>query len=196
MIRRATAADMARVVEILTSAFSNYVWTEWTVPSTEYNERLAELQSIYFEHFALRHGKVLVNDELTAVAAFIPSDMPEPEPEIHERIAALHGDRLQAVVEADQVLESKRPPHDWILASVGVDPRFQRQGLGRQVCAAGLQQIADSGHTCLVETSEATNVAFYELLGFEVVEQVHVAGGPTIWLLVTRPAGGGGTSTD
>lgn len=195
MIRRATGADTTRVVAILTAAFTDYVWTKWTVPSTCFKERLSELQGLYVEHFAQPHGRILVDDEVRAVAAFIPSDMPEPKPEIYERIAALHGDRLQAFAEADQLLEAKRPRHDWILASVGVDPLFQRQGLGRQVCSAGLQQIADDGQTCLVETSEPTNVAFYRQLGFEVVEQAQVAGGPTVWMMVTGPAEGGGTST-
>lgn len=190
MIRRATAADMPRVVEILTSAFSDYVWTEWTVPSTDYEQRLFELQSIYIEHFALTHGRVFVDDELSAVAAFVPAKMSEPKPEIYERIAALHGDRLPAVMEAEQLLASKRPPHDWVMASVGVDPRFQRRGIGRLVCSAGLQQIADAGQTCLVETSEPTNVVFYERLGFEVFEQVRVAGGPAVWLMMSRPVGG------
>lgn len=187
MIRPATTEDLPRVVEILTAAFSTYVWTTWTIPSTRFEERLSELQAIYIEHFAMTHGVVYVNDDLTAVAAFIPARMPEPQPKVYERIAALHGDRFAAIAEAEQVLASKRPPHDWVLAAAGVDPRFQRQGLGQQVCLAGLHRIAADNQRCLVETSEPPNVTFYKRLGFEVLHRVET-GGPTVWMMMTHPS--------
>lgn len=72
-------------------------------------------------------------------------------------------------------------PH-WYVDTVGVDPAWQRQGVGK----AFLQQTIDlaqrSNLPIWLETQTAANVGYYEGFGFRVTVQKQPApGGPPTW---------------
>lgn len=87
-------------------------------------------------------------------------------------------------------LEKKHPrtPH-WYLATLGVDPEHQGQGLGGHLISAILQR-ADADRTPVyLETNKARNVPFYEKHGFQVVEHFncHAGKGPETWTMLRNP---------
>lgn len=185
MPQPARRADLPQLADVLTQAFHGYAWTQWTVPMERHQERVRELQQLYLEHVAHPHGMVWTVKDRSAAAAFIPADVPVPP--VAGRIAELHGNRLPALTEADQLLEGHRPDHDWVLATVGVAPQSQGRGLGSAVVMAGLSYIDEQDGSCLVETSDPNNLPFYSGLGFETVDVVKTAG-PFVWIML-RPAG-------
>ncbi len=78
-------------------------------------------------------------------------------------------------------------PH-WYLESIGVEPARQGEGIGTGLVRCVLDEADAQGAPAYLETETATNVRFYERLGFEVVEQ-HVAQAVDvpIWLMVRPP---------
>ncbi|MGI8440515.1 MAG: GNAT family N-acetyltransferase [Thermoleophilaceae bacterium] len=60
-------------------------------------------------------------------------------------------------------------PH-WSLQALGVHPRLQGQGSGRQLMLPALRSADADGLPCYVETSDPSNEGFYSRRGFEVVE--------------------------
>lgn len=76
----------------------------------------------------------------------------------------------------------------WYLDNVGVDPSAERQGLGRALIEHGLALAARDGTGALLETTVATNVPYYEHLGFYVVEHgAPLHGAPHVWLMRRDP---------
>jgi ribosomal protein S18 acetylase RimI-like enzyme len=80
-------------------------------------------------------------------------------------------------------------PH-WYLVIVGVDPELQGRGLGSALVKEGLALADQSNSPCYLETSEERNLAFYQRLGFVVLEAATLGdGGPTAWGMRREPRG-------
>lgn len=186
LVRRAAAADLDAAARVLAAAFDDYPWTRWSIPEDGYAGRLERLQRLYLG-YALDHGMVLVDEEVRAVAAFLPPDVPPPSEEMQKQVAELHGPRLSALASASL---PEPPPHSWNLATLGVHPDHQGGGLGSRLTAAGLAVVdadpAASGGTAL-ETSDERNVRLYRRLGFTVTAETVITDGPTVYSM-SRPS--------
>ncbi|MEX5270249.1 GNAT family N-acetyltransferase [Kocuria sabuli] len=182
MPRPATAADLPRLADVLADAFHDYPWTNWTVPARDRHQRIRTLQLLYLRHAGLPHGMVWTVPDRTAVAAFLPALLPPLPPAVLEQVTDAHGDRLEALMEAEELLAAHRPAHDWVLATAGVAPTAQGHGLGKAVVNSGLEVIDGQGGTCLLETSDPRNLPFYQGLGFSVAAVVSTPG-PRVWIL-------------
>lgn len=193
--RRATRDDLPRIASTLGAAFSDHPWTRWTVSEPDHEARVAELQRLSVEHVALPHGAVWVDDEVTAVAAFLPPVLPALPDAVAERVGALQGDdglARQAAADAAVAARATEIPDDtravcsqaWVLVTVGVHPDHRGEGLGSAVVDAGLAHLDESSASCTLQTSDERTVPFYERLGFAVTTVTEVPGGPTVWSML------------
>jgi ribosomal protein S18 acetylase RimI-like enzyme len=66
-------------------------------------------------------------------------------------------------------------PH-WYLQVLGVDPKYQGQGLASRLLKPVLDRIEREAPPCYLETQAEKNVALYEHFGFKVVEEGIVPG--------------------
>ncbi len=83
--------------------------------------------------------------------------------------------------------EAEPRPH-WYLAGIGVDPHYQRQGIGSALIAPGVDAASRDGLPTVLLTNNEDNLAFYEGHGFAVVrEQETPRGGPRAWAMVRAP---------
>src|SRR4029077_13154587 len=82
-------------------------------------------------------------------------------------------------------LEEKMPEDPlWYLDAIAVDPPHQHAGVGTGLVHHGLALAEDDGVGAFLETSQATNVGFYERFGFRVVDEGDApGGGPHIWFM-------------
>jgi GNAT superfamily N-acetyltransferase len=78
-----------------------------------------------------------------------------------------------------------REPH-WYLATLGVDPDAQGEGIGGALASSLLEWADRDALPAYLETDRPENVSFYERLGFRVEQEVEVLGAP-IWRML-RPA--------
>ncbi|MCW2287688.1 GNAT family N-acetyltransferase [Leucobacter luti] len=179
-LRRATLADISAAAATLSSAFTNYPWTRWSIPEDEYESRLERLQAAYLTH-ALEHGIVIVSDNCAGVAALLPPDSPEPAAHVQQEIGALLGSRLAALFELEL---PPRLPDSWDFATLGVHPSHAGRGLGSALIGAALATVASSAHPCVsLETSAASNVALYERHGFLVTHRTEIEHGPVVFTM-------------
>lgn len=83
-------------------------------------------------------------------------------------------------------------PH-WYLLAIGVEPTHRGKGLGSALVRSGMRKADQAGTLIYLETDTTHNVAFYEHLGFEVVDEVEVVGlDVPIWLMIRCPHGADG----
>lgn len=195
IIRRATPEDIPTLARTLALAFADYPWTRWTVPADDHLERLERIFTIDLTMVGVPQRETWVADDGTAVAVWMP---PRPlrtytvDWERHGDLSApLLGDRLIVADAADEIIATYRPTEPaWYLATTGVHPDHQRNGLGSAVMRPVLDRCDADGMACLTETSSPENVAFYERLGFTVHARVPMPDdGPTVWVMWREPAG-------
>ncbi len=195
-VRRAPAAALPALSEVLARAFAGYAWTRWVVDPDDHLERLRQLYAIHLRA-AHRFGQVWTTHDHSGVAAWTWSDDDHARDlHLHEcgddaRVVALLGGRLDAAMRADAILAPHllAEPH-WRLQAVGVDPARRRQGVGTRLLAPVLDHCDRHGLVAALETSAPENLDFYAGLGFELRTTVEVPAGPHVWLLARRPGVG------
>jgi ribosomal protein S18 acetylase RimI-like enzyme len=70
---------------------------------------------------------------------------------------------------------------------LGTAPEHQGKGLGSAMMAPVLHRCDDEGLPAYLESSKESNIAFYRRHGFEVVGEVVVPDGPTLWPMWREP---------
>jgi GNAT superfamily N-acetyltransferase len=191
-VRKAFPADIDNAAAALADAFADYVWTRWTVAADDHRARIYGLQRLVIERISLPYGEVWVAEDalgaiLSAAIWMLPtSSVPDL---VSEAAAAaqreLEGDRHDASVRAEAACESLRPdvPH-YFLGAVGTRSAGRRQGLATAVLAPVLERADAERALVFLETSDVTNVRFYERLGFAISGQIDVpGGGPHVWAM-------------
>jgi predicted GNAT family N-acyltransferase len=195
-VLRAEVDDLDEVARVLAEAFSDYPWTRWTVDAREHQERIEGLQRLALERVGFPHGQVwTVSVAGTIEAAAIWMDSRSPVPErawtdmaVEQRI--LEGDRHEESRAAEAAIAELRPerPHLY-LGAVGTRTRSRRRGLGTAVLEPTLAAADHEEIPAVLETSSLSNLAFYGQLGFEVVHEVQIEGGPPVWAMLREPRG-------
>lgn len=191
-VREATETDVPQAAATLGRAFAHYSWTRHTISANRHVERLEEFNRLFIERIGLHFGRVWIADDGAAVAVWTTpatAQAGDVFTELAPRLAELAGERLPQQQAAEAAMQPHRPTEPaWFLGTVGVDPARQGSGLGRAVLTPGIEAAAAAGVPAFLETSDATNVALYERLGFEVTAEVDIPdGGPRTWAMI-RPA--------
>ncbi|HBP15401.1 MAG TPA: hypothetical protein DD457_09355 [Gammaproteobacteria bacterium] len=71
-------------------------------------------------------------------------------------------------------------PH-FYLNTVGVKPDLTGRGYGAAIVQHTLDIADRDGHPCYLESTSRRNLPLYERLGFEVVNEIAMPNGPTMW---------------
>lgn len=193
-VRRAEGHELGEIARVLADAFSDYPWTRWTVDARDHRTRIEGLQRLVLEHVGFAHGEVWVATVAgTIAAAEIWTDSRRPPPDdVWTAMAAerrsLEGDRHEAARAAEEVVGPLQPevPHLY-LGAVGTRSGTQGRGLGSQVLAPVLAAADDEQIAAFLETSSERNVGFYRRLGFDIVSETHIRGGPWVCAMLRRP---------
>ncbi|MCV7059745.1 ribosomal protein S18-alanine N-acetyltransferase [Mycobacterium shimoidei] len=105
-------------------------------------------------------------------ALLFPGDDPWPEPAFRRELAAKHnhyvaaraGDLLVGYAGISRL--GRTPPFEYEVHTIGVDPAYQGQGIGRRLLTE-LLEFADGGVVYLeVRTDNAPAIALYRSFGF------------------------------
>lgn len=93
------------------------------------------------------------------------------------------GIRFEGAIRAEHVTH----PHMY-LWFIGVDPALHGRGVGRALLDDLHGRSAEHGVPTYLETSSEANVGFYRRRGYELLGEIALPGGPTMWRL-ERPPG-------
>ena len=182
-IRDAAFDDIPGAAETLSLAFADYAWTNWTVAPDRHVDRICDVQRLCLEHIALPHGRVYVSDDVAAVIALVGPEAYERVPgDVWARIQSATGD---APAHGNEVsLPSSPIPGSWELATVGVRPGRQNNGVGTALILHALEALdtATGGRTPVhLETSDIRNVDLYARIGFTIHAETRPVDGLTVW---------------
>jgi ribosomal protein S18 acetylase RimI-like enzyme len=185
----------------LERAFSSDPMFTWVFPEPATRPAaLRRLLRVPLE-YGVRYGRVTTSYDAKAVCIWIP---PGPGVTIPGMIRSgmlgvpfrigfgTFGKFMGANDTMGKIHKKCVPEPHWYLMVVGVDPELQNRGVGSTLVKEGLKQADQTGYyPCYLETSEKRNLAFYERLGFLVLEETTLGtGGPLAWAMRREPQRG------
>lgn len=173
--RRADAADVRAVVNILVSAFSSDPTWGWVFPDPARRAAQHERLWTLFAEGALRYPWVWLADGDTATAVWIPPEATElsdeQEADLESFILQLPDTEASRMRQALELFEEAHPydvPHFYLsLLGTHADHRGHGHGLG--LLGDNLHVIDGLGMPAYLESTNPANVPLYERYGFEPI---------------------------
>ena len=194
-ITPAEAGDRERVAAALTAAFMDDPVTSWATPAARHRAPvLRHFFRCYFD-FHVGEGTVYVDEERRGAAVWaLPGrwktsagqDLKIARAFAHPR----HWARGPRVAWGLLGLEREHPPRPkhFYLASLGVVPEEQGNGLGSRLMQPVLEICDSDGIPAYLESSKESNIAFYARHGFRVTGELKLTRrGPTMWPMWREP---------
>lgn len=196
-VRPLVRADLNSAVGALTRAFLDDPVMKWIFP----DERMRQRRLPPFFASALRSTGLHSEGTEVVVAAgqvhgcaiwMAPGTW---RPPLRRQLAALPSvvlrlrSRLPAASATYGALQRVHPerPH-WYLSGIGTDPPAQGTGVGSELMRSRLIRCDAAGEPAYLESSNESNVPFYQGHGFRVTGELTIpGGGPTFWLMWRPP---------
>ncbi len=199
--RRAGPDDLRQASEVLGQALADYPWTRWTVDPDDHQGRITRLQFLALENVGMTFGEVWLSNfrQHGPVSRSVDGQRRSGPSSVHHAmdatVAQLEGSRHDASLAAAQEIEGWLIRRQFTLAVLGTAPARQRKGLGGRTLVPGLAVADREGGGSFLETSSASNVAFYSTFGFEVIGHRRLrGGGPDVSAMLREPLPDSGRS--
>jgi len=199
-IVRLNASQIAAAQRTLERAFLDYPLMVYAQPDE--HRRRNGVRALYaaIVRDALRYGEVYTSPGVEGIACWLPPTVPLPT-FLREVRAGLLGlpfafgwGAFRCLIEYGQWHtklhhEYISGPH-WFLATIGVDPAAQGQGVGSALLEAVLMKADDRRLPCYLETHGEKTVRLYERHGFETVRLFEVPRHSIpVWAMLRRARG-------
>ncbi|MFE5719537.1 GNAT family N-acetyltransferase [Streptomyces erythrochromogenes] len=191
-IRPARSTESAAIAALLARAFADDPVMAWMVPAVDRERRIARYFRLAQRRQRPRPGGVRVaataDGRLLGAALWSGpgcwktsavrelAALPE-----YARVFGLRG--MPRAGEVQNAMHEVHPdtPH-WYLPTVGTDRGLQGMGVGSALLRQQLAECDRLGQPAYLESSNITNIPFYEGLGFRVTGEIRLTGGgPTLW---------------
>ncbi|MFJ1567457.1 GNAT family N-acetyltransferase [Streptomyces erythrochromogenes] len=191
-IRPARPTESAAIAALLARAFADDPVMAWMVPAVDRERRIARYFRLAQHQQRPRPGGVRVaatgDGRLLGAALWSGpgcwktsavrelAALPE-----YARVFGLRG--MPRAGEVQNAMHEAHPdtPH-WYLPTVGTDRGLQGMGVGSALLRQQLAECDRLGQPAYLESSNITNIPFYEGLGFRVTGEIRLpGGGPTLW---------------
>jgi ribosomal protein S18 acetylase RimI-like enzyme len=185
-------ADGERAIRTVTAAFVTDPVARWAFPEP----------AVYLETFpaflravagrAFEHASAHATMDFSGSALWLPPDVSPDEEAIdeifqHKTPEEIRGDLFGLLEEM-----GKYHPHDeptWYLPMIGVDPFYQRRGIGAALLQHQLRQCDEAGIQSYLESTNPANMSLYERHGFRSMGRIQIGSSPPVHPML-RPVGG------
>ena len=188
--------DHRRAVDTLSAAFHRDPVFEWIYPDESHRRTaVPHFFTVVVEQFATRR-EVRTTPDVDGVALWLPPGeelLPEASAEaIIAEVVAGAGPAAARMLECLDILDAHHPhePH-WYLGFLGVQPAVQGLGLGSSLLRSTLVGVDDAGDAAYLEATSFDNRRLYERHGFEVVRELPLPHGPSLFAMWREPRQGG-----
>jgi ribosomal protein S18 acetylase RimI-like enzyme len=195
-IHRAGPDQAPIVAATLADAFIDDPVMTWLLPQTVCTRsgRLRRFYAAELKAYARRSKPVYLAADGRGAAMWSPPKTHAPTTgdslrETLPMIAIFRGGIIRASQVGTQLggLHPKTPPH-WYLYMLGTRTDSQSQGIGTAMLRLGLDAVDADHAPAYLESSNRRNVSLYERHGFEVMQEIRLAGGgPPMWPMWREP---------
>jgi GNAT superfamily N-acetyltransferase len=194
-VRKATRADLPRLVESLAEAFEQDPPMRWFLPdASKRADQMRRQFTLFLRAVHLRHDETYTTADVAGGALWVPPGRYPPGLVAQFRVLPglirIYGGSMGRAARGVQVMESNHPsePH-FYLDSLGVRPARQRQGVGSALLRPVLDRCDSEGFPAYLNAGSPRSRDLYLRHGFEVTEVFELPdGGPPLWRMWREPA--------
>ena len=195
---RLNPENQKSVWQSMANAYFNYPSVEYFFPDLRLRKKVLAWYLGYPIRYSLKRGVVYTTPDHKSVAAWLT-----PKETYHTVAGHMGAGFLKCpflmgpaafrrLLDNDMFLEKirkeKLPGPHWYLWELGVDPAVQKQGVATALLEPTLLQADQDNLPAFLETHLATNVPFYQKLGFEIVFEGKVPKHDiTVWSMLRPP---------
>jgi ribosomal protein S18 acetylase RimI-like enzyme len=194
-VRTVMTRDIPKLSDTLARAFFTDPVLDWAMREDE--RRMGALISMFRQGLEadLKYGEATTTADLMACAIWVP---PEARNESHTlldnllmipRFIDYSGlRRTRRMISFFNACEEKRPknPH-FYLDFIGVHPEKQGQGYATTLLRHTLTRLDVKHRPAYLESSNIHNNPFYKRHGFEIIDEIRLQDGPTLWCMWRDP---------
>lgn len=189
-VRRARPGEHDQVADVLRRGFAHDPFVSWVTRSDP--RALSRYVDLVLRRLVVPNGVVHVDDAVQSAALWVRPggwDLTALQQlRLLPRVARVVGwRRLGLMGRASEMIERDRPSRCWYLALVATLPEARGRGLGRSVLEPGMDAADRDGVPAVLETSNESNVRWYERLGFRVTRELDLDAlepdAPLVWTL-------------
>jgi ribosomal protein S18 acetylase RimI-like enzyme len=182
MVRTAGASDETRVIDTITLAFSGDPSIRWLFP--EPHHFLADFPEFVraFGGNAFSHTTARFTENFSGAALWLPPDVyPDADRLVSLIQRTLAREKLETAFSIMEQMNDFHPkePH-WYLPLIGVDPAWQRRGIGSVLMRQGLLACDRDNLPAYLESTNPENIPLYRRHGFEEIGIIQAGAAPPI----------------
>ncbi|MFK7894384.1 MAG: GNAT family N-acetyltransferase [Myxococcota bacterium] len=193
LVRDALPSERRRVLEVLGRAFFDDPIAMFVYPKdASRSARYGQFMGLAMDAFE-GEGMVLVNDAVESAAIWQAPIEDKRKAGFFKQLRLMtrllqltRGGFFRAARLADVMGKHHLEEPHWYLAVLGTDPDAQGQGLGSAVMQPILDRCDRTRMPAYLESSKESNLPFYQKHGFEVIEELQIPDGPSMWPMVRR----------
>lgn len=190
-VREATAADFDEISRCIGKAFHDDPLAAYFFSDERTRVRRFASFSRFVMRLMSRHGLVATSDPIRGAAVWQAPSPPRPTRLQTIQVAAAmaactRGAFFRAVTVGELTAKCHPPEPHWYLTILGTEPECQGQGIGSTLLRSTLRSCDETGALAYLESSKESNLPFYERHGFQVISELEVPDGPTLWPML-RP---------
>ncbi len=197
-VRPGEQADVVVLARMLVRAYMDDPVAAWMCAAHELRASMLErLYSVRLEEM-LHHGGVWTDAERACAAVWVP---PGCRPSAIRANARMLGHaldprllaRLHLLVVGRRRMARRHPrtPRHWYLSLLGTDPDARGRGLASSVLQPVLGRCDGAELGAYLESSKPGNLDFYARFGFQVIGELQLPRGPTLWRMWREPHASG-----
>jgi ribosomal protein S18 acetylase RimI-like enzyme len=189
IVKTAIESDEADVIDALKLAFVADPATRWVWPDPQ--KYLSHFSSFVkaFGGKAFAYNSAYYFENYSGAALWLP---PNVYPDVDPLIALLQSSGSEdAKKDGPKVFEKMSSYHPtkphWYLPLLGVDPLYQRKGLGSALMQHAIVACDLDNNFAYLESSNPKNIPFYEYHGFELLGKIQINTSPPIFPMLRKP---------
>ncbi len=185
--RVATTADVPALSNVLAEAFFDDPVLRWCYPDSA---RRREILPRFFELVVranLGHGEIYTTDGVIAGAVWLPPNAADDE-QLATALDEASGEFAGNLFDAFELMAEQHPnePHHYLFL-LATSPEWQGRGVGSAVMLPVLDMCDRDAMPAYLEATSEHNKALYLRHGFEVVGEIKLPRGPSMWPMWRSP---------
>ena len=188
-----TAEEVLATAKTLANGFFDDPVFVWTFPDEERRRRnLAGLLEAFARPY-VRHGESYLTDDATGATLWLPPGRElvtaEEEPEFIGELEATAAEDAGRLFELMEIFDQHHPEGTYrVLQLLAVEPQLQSRGIGSALMTPGLARSDREQVPTYLEATSRRSIPFYERHGFEVIGEIEVPDGPTLFAMWREPS--------
>jgi ribosomal protein S18 acetylase RimI-like enzyme len=182
--------DATRAIATLVTSFADDPFIRWLFPDANQYLSAFPLVLKYFAGAAFEHATAYRTADFSAAALWLPPGVSPDEAGLGQVLQDwVDASSLEQVFAVMEQVGAGHPeePH-WYLPATGVDPRSQGEGEGTALLEQSLRSCQQTCRLAYLESTNPTNVPFYQRAGFEVIGEIQVDGSPLLTRMLREAA--------